>query len=86
MTNVSDANARAVLRCVPDAGSGEVVSVHEIKERLGLSTSTVTKVLLDAVRSGAVERPRTGAYRLAPKTRAPLPAVAVPPAAPTEQS
>jgi hypothetical protein len=67
LSTVASDHVRTVLRCIPDASSGEVVSTHDICVRLNLSRDIVARVLLGALRAGLVERPRFGVYRLAPK-------------------
>jgi len=66
---ISEAVRERVLRCVPHAGSGEVISAYEIRQQLDLSTSTVAKTLADAHRAGRVVRVRKGQYQLAAVAR-----------------
>lgn len=56
-----------VLRCVPDAGSGETVTPVEIAGRLDVRNEVANQLLIRALRRGLVVRLRMGCYQLAPK-------------------
>jgi hypothetical protein len=68
-----------ILRMVPDYGSGDSVSPHEVTERLNLGmTPNHAATYFRRLRArGLVVRLRPGAYQLAPKT-SPVAAVPLP--------
>jgi DNA-binding IclR family transcriptional regulator len=55
---------RRVLRCVPDAGSGDAVAPIEVAAQLDLPHATVHQLLIRAFKRGLVTRLRPGAYVL----------------------
>jgi predicted transcriptional regulator of viral defense system len=67
VTGPKPTTTNAVLRCVPDAGSGDTITAQEIAERLGLRPANVQQVLSRAMRRGDVVRVRFGVYQLAGK-------------------
>jgi hypothetical protein len=58
-----------VLRCVPDADSGESVTPLEVAGRLAMRPVCVQALLSRAARNGLVVRIRQGSYQLAKGVR-----------------
>lgn len=69
MTRIGSSTRDRVLRCVPDAGSGETIRPNEIAGRLDMREVNVLAALHRAHKAGLVVRIRSGDYQLAPRVK-----------------